>query len=413
MEFFNVASVMEVYSIIDELAKEYEIGTEEVSLIDAVDRITVKDYHASVNLPEFNRSTVDGYAVTSMDVMGASESMPSFLDCISEISMGENTNLILKKGQAVYVPTGGMVPEGADGMVMIEYVQKLDDKTLLIHKTIAPGENITMVGDDLQVGDLIVSKGKKVTAYDIGLFAAMGIGKVEVFKKPRFAIISTGDEIIDIDQVQKLGQIREINGYALAALIKQLGGVVVSKVIVKDDFSLLQVAMANAIEEADIVLISGGSSVGTRDFTKQVIESFDGGSVLVHGISIKPGKPTIMGMIHHKLVFGLPGHPAAALIVFQIFVKKYIQRMLRSEMTSFTIQATIDSNVHSSPGKETYQMVELVKEKQGLKAIPLYGKSGMMTLLARASGYIRISDEKEGILKGELVEVHLLEGVEA
>lgn len=413
MEFFNVASVMEVYSIIDELAKEYEIGTEEVSLIDAVDRITSKDYHASVNLPEFNRSTVDGYAVISMDVIGATESMPSFLECISEISMGENTNLILNKGQAVYVPTGGMVPEGADGMVMIEYVQKLDDKTLLIYKTIAPGENITMVGDDLQIGDLIVSMGKKVTAYDIGLFASMGIGKVEVFKKPRFAIISTGDEIIDIDQVQKLGQIREINGYALAALIKQLGGVVVSKVIVKDEFSLLQVAMANAIESADIVLISGGSSVGTRDFTKQVIESFDGGSVLVHGISIKPGKPTIMGMIHHKLVFGLPGHPAAALIVFQIFVKKYIQRMLRSEMTSFTIQATIDSNVHSSPGKETYQMVELIKEKQGLKAIPLYGKSGMMTLLARASGYIRISDEKEGILKGELVEVHLLEGVEA
>lgn len=411
MEFFNVASVIEVYLIIDKLAKEYELGTEDVSLMDAVDRVVSKDYYASVNLPEFNRSTVDGYAVVSMDVMGASESMPSFLDCISEINMGENTNLVLKTGQAVYVPTGGMVPNGADGMVMIEYIQKLDDKTILIHKAIAPGENMTMVGDDLQIGDLIVSKGKKINAYDIGLFASMGVGKVEVFKKPRFAIISTGDEIIDIDEVQKLGQIREVNGYALAALIKQLGGVVVSKVIVKDEFSLLQAAMANAIEKADIVLISGGSSVGTRDFTKQVIESFDDGTVMVHGISIKPGKPTIMGMIQHKLVFGLPGHPAAALIIFQIFVKKYIQRILKSEMKSFTIQAAIDSNVHSSPGKETYQMVELIKEKHEWKAIPLYGKSGMMTLLARASGYIRISDEKEGILKGELVEVHLLEGV--
>jgi molybdopterin molybdotransferase len=355
---------------------------------------------------------VDGYAVICQDVMGASDSMPSFLECVSEVGMGENTELIVEKGQAVYVPTGGMIPSGADGMVMIEYVQKLDDHTLLIHKTIAPGENITLVGDDLRVGDLIVSKGKKVTAYDIGLLAAMGIGEVKVCKKPKFTILSTGDEIIDLEETQRLGQIREINGYALCALIKQLGGEVIKKVIVKDDFKKLQKEVGQALELADIVLISGGSSVGTRDYTKQVIESFEGGQVLIHGIAIKPGKPTIIGQINTKLIFGLPGHPASALIIFNIFVKNYLYKILNRVIKPLQVIATLESNVHSSPGKETYQMVELVRNNLEWKAIPLYGKSGMMTLLARASGYIRITDEKEGLMRGEQVDVYLLQEVE-
>lgn len=412
MEFFNVLSVQEVNSIIDRLSKTYKIGTEIVDLIDAIDRIVAKDYYSSVNLPEFNRSTVDGYAIICQEVMGASEAMPSFLQCVSEVDMGESTDLIVKKGQAVYVPTGGMVPSGADGVIMIEYVQKLDEQTLLIHRPIAPGENITFVGDDLHEGELVATKGKKVTAYDIGLFAAIGIGKVQVFNKPRFAILSTGDEIIDMNEVQKLGQIREINGYALSALIKQLGGEVIKKVIVKDDFNKLKEELAHTIEQADIVLISGGSSVGTRDYTKQVIESFDDGKILVHGISIKPGKPTIIGQINNKLIFGLPGHPASALIVFNIFVKNYMQKILNRFINSFHVIATLDNNVHSSPGKETYQMVQLIRNEKEWKAIPLYGKSGMMTLLTRASGYIRISDEKEGLMKGEQVDIFLFQEVE-
>ncbi|PKM96424.1 MAG: molybdopterin molybdenumtransferase MoeA [Firmicutes bacterium HGW-Firmicutes-1] len=412
MEFFNVLTVKEVNLIIDRLSETYIIGTEEVDLINAVDRITVTDYYARVNLPEFNRSTVDGYAVICQDVMGASDAMPSFLLCVSEVNMGESTDLCLQKGQAVYVPTGGMVPRGADGMVMIEYVQKLDEQTILIQKPIAPGENITLIGDDLQEGDMIAPKGKKLSAYDIGLFAATGTYKVQVYNKPKFAILSTGDEIIDYNETQKLGQIREVNGYALNALILQLGGEVIKKVIVRDDFRKLQDELSQAMEQADIVLISGGSSVGTRDYTKQVIESFDGGRVLVHGISIKPGKPTIIGQIDAKLVFGLPGHPAAALMVFHIFVKRYMQKILKRVTNTFHVRATLDSNVHSSPGKETYQMVQLIRNDHEWNAIPLYGKSGMMSLLTRASGYIRISDNQEGLMKGEQVDVYLLQEVE-
>lgn len=412
MEFFNVLSVQEVNAILERLANDYIVGLETVGLLDAIDRIAGIDYSSPINLPEFNRSTVDGYAVICQDVLGASDSMPSFLDCVSEVGMGESTDLIVGKGQAVYVPTGGMIPSGSDGMVMIEYVQKLDDQTLLIHKTIAPGENITMIGDDLHQGDKVLLKGKKITAYDIGLLAAIGIGEIQVYKKPRFAILSTGDEIIDIHESQSLGKVREINGYALFALIKQLGGEVIQKVIVKDDFNQLQKELSQAINQADIVLISGGSSVGTRDYTKQVIESFEGGQVMVHGISIKPGKPTIIGQINDKLIFGLPGHPASALIVFNIFVKNYMQKILKRDANPFQVIATLNSNVHSSPGKRTYQMIQLVRTELEWNAIPLYGKSGMMTLLTRASGYICISEDQEGLMKGEQVKISLFQEVE-
>lgn len=412
MKFFNILSVQEVNAIIEQQAINYKVGIEEVSISAAVDRICAVNCYTPVNLPEFNRSTVDGYAVICQDVMGASDSLPAFLECISEVGMGENTQLVVRKGQAVYVPTGGMIPTGADGVVMIEYVQKPDDHTLLIHKAIAPGENITFAGDDLRTGDLIISGGRKITAYDIGLLAAVGLGTVKVYKKPLFAVISTGDEIIDISETQKLGQIRDINGYVLSSLIKQLGGEVIRKTIVEDDFDRLQNELGKAIEMADIILISGGSSVGTRDYTKNVIESFKGGQLLIHGVAVKPGKPTIIGKVNSKLIFGLPGHPASALIIFNIFVKNYFHKIMNKVTNPLQVIATLESNVHSSPGKETYQMVQLVRDQLNWKAIPLYGKSGMMTLLSKASGYIRITDEKEGLMRGTQVEVNLLQEVE-
>ncbi|WP_070000580.1 molybdopterin molybdotransferase MoeA [Cellulosilyticum sp. I15G10I2] len=412
MEFFNVLTAKEVHDIIKELARDYFIQSETIDLISAAGRIASEEILAPVNLPEFNRSTVDGYAVISQEVMGASESMPSFLDCVSEVAMGETTDFVLQKGQAVYVPTGGMVPEGADGVVMIEYVEKLDEKTILIHRPIAPLGNMTLIGDDLKAGELIISKGKKLTPYDIGLLAGQGIHKIEVYQKLRFAVISTGDEIIDLEEPKKLGQIRDINGYALSSLITQLGGEVINKSIVRDNFEKLKETLGEVLNQADIVLLSGGSSVGTRDYTKAIIESFAEGEVLVHGISIKPGKPTILGHIGKKVVFGLPGHPASALIIFNQFVKAYMQQLLKRPETDFGIMATLAANVHASPGKETYQMVQLVQSDEGWNAHPFYAKSGMMSLLAKASGYLRIPGSIEGLMKGEKVKVYLLQEVE-
>lgn len=411
MDFFNVLSVEETNLIIEDLASIYVIETESIHLNESVHRIVSQNIYTNCNLPEFNRSTVDGYAVRSDDIIGASESIPSFLECVYNVEIGKTVDIILKSGQAIYVPTGGMVPEGADGVVMIEYSEKLDDKMILIHKPVAPGENISFIGDDIKEGELAIEKGKKLSPYDIGLLAGIGVSTVQVYKKPKIAILSTGDEIIDIDEEKKMGKIRDINGYAIKALISSIGGEVVKHEIVKDDFDKLKSTIDTMVKKSDIVLISGGSSVGTRDYTKRIIESFEGGKIFVHGVSVKPGKPTIIGQIDGKAIFGLPGHPASALMIFNIFVKSYFEKILNKKQEALSINATITKNVHSAPGKETYQMVELVKKENEWLAIPIYAKSGMVTLLSKSSGYVRITDEKEGIVKGDVVKVNLLQEV--
>ena len=410
MEFFNVLSPEEVDVTIEKIACLYRGESETIELLQSLDRIASQDVISPLNLPEFNRSTVDGYAVIAEEVMGASEAVPSFLGCSCEVMMGEKAGCNLQKGQAVYVPTGGMVPEGADGVVMIEYAEKLDDETLLVYRPIAPLENMTLIGDDLKKDELVLPKGKKLTPYDIGLLAGLGISHVNVYKKPQIAVISTGDEVVDIDESQSIGQIRDINGYALCALADKLGTTVCQKAIVKDDFTSLKKTLEEALIQADVLLLSGGSSVGTRDYTKDVIEAL-GGTVLVHGISIKPGKPTIIGQIGKKIVFGLPGHPASALIVFNRFVKNYLQHILKRWGKEASITAILTQSVHSSPGKETYQMVCLTQEEGKWQAVPFYAKSGMMTLLAKASGYIRISKDEEGLMAGNEVEVFLFQEV--
>ncbi|NLV77302.1 MAG: molybdopterin molybdotransferase MoeA, partial [Tissierellia bacterium] len=327
---------------------------------------------------------------------------------IGEVHMGEISKYNIKSGEAVYVPTGGMVPEGADGMVMIENTEKLDESTLMVYKSISFNENMILKGDDIKIGEIALKRGRRITPESIGVLAALGISQVKVYKKPRFYIISTGDEIIDLDEKLEMGKIRDINSYTLYSLITRLGGEVVGRSIVRDDYELLRAKVEKAIAISDIVLISGGSSVGTRDYTAQVIDSFKGKGVFVHGMSIKPGKPTIAGEGEGKLIFGLPGHPVSSIIVFKVLVEYYIrQKMGIIDFTPKT-KAVMDFNFPSSPGRETYQMVKL-KEKDGkLYATPNFGESGMITLLADADGYIVMKSYEEGIYKGEEREVYLL-----
>ncbi|PKM56221.1 MAG: molybdopterin molybdenumtransferase MoeA [Firmicutes bacterium HGW-Firmicutes-5] len=408
MDFFNAISVKEALQIITKLANDYKMDTEVVSLVDAIDRIVAMNYRAPVNLPQFNRSTVDGYAVMIQDVVDASETSPMPLKLVHEVIMGEVVTDVLKEGQTVYVPTGGMLPEKTEGMVMIEYTKQLDEETILIKKPVQEGENISYTGDDLSLGEVYIKAGKRITAYDLGLFASMGVGQIEVYKKPVFSIISTGDEIIGIDEEQSFGQIREINSYALGGLIKQLGGEVNKRKIVKDDFGKIRSALEETLVLSDIILVSGGSSVGKKDYTRQVIESFDNSQIWVHGIAIKPGRPTIFGQVEGKLVVGLPGHPASALVTFSLFVKRYFLTIQKSRQEVVHIKAMLTGDVYAAQGRETYQMVRLSRKADIWEALPLYGKSGMMTLLAKASGYIKIPFEKEKFEKGTFVDVYLL-----
>ena len=390
MDFFNVVSV------------------QEAPILECSDRILAEDIHSNINVPEFNRSTVDGFAIKSKDSHGASESIPSLFNILGEVHMGRETKYCIESGQAVYVPTGGMIPEGADGVVMIEYTEKLDEANLMVYKSISFNENIVLKGDDIKVGETALEKGRRVTPEVVGVLAALGKSQVKVYKKPKFYIISTGDEIIDLDEELELGKVRDINSYTLYSLIMKLGGDVVGKNIVKDNYELLKREVEKAVKISDIVLISGGSSVGTRDYTYKVINSFNGQGFFVHGISIKPGKPTIIGEGEGKLIFGLPGHPVSSIVVFKAIVEDFIKDKMNIKDYLPKTKAIIDFNFPSSSGKETYQMVKLKEEDGKVYATPSFGKSGMITLLSDSDGYIVIKSFEEGVYKGEERQVYLL-----
>jgi molybdopterin molybdotransferase len=407
MKLLMVDTVDEVKEKMENKFGDIIVGYEEVELFKALGRTAFEDVFSQLDIPDFNRSTVDGYAVVSKDTFGASESMPAFLNIIGKVEMGETTSLKPGAGQCVYVPTGGMIPEGADGMLMIEYVECIDEGLLAAHSPVAPGENIIFKGDDVSLGGKVLTKGRVIRSQDIGVLCAAGISHVKVSKRPRVAVVSTGDEIVDPFRQVRPGQVRDINTYTLSAMVQEAGGEVTRSIVVKDDFDLIRNTVDEASKDNEIVVISGGSSVGAKDNTEKVIDSFGEPGVFVHGVAVKPGKPTIIGKVANTAVFGLPGHPVSAVIIFKIFVEELIERLQGRTKQNLFINAVCSSNIHSSPGKETYQMVELEENEDGFTAKPIYAKSAAISQLSRAQGYIRIPVNKEGINKGETVKVEL------
>ncbi len=408
MDFFNVVTVDEANEIIDKNFSEYKFETELVDLIYGTNRILAEDIISHINVPEFNRSTVDGYSIIVEDSHGSTESIPGMLNNIGKVEMGEKPKSDILRGQAIYTPTGGMLPESATGVIMIENAELMDEDTLLIYKPISKGENIIYKGDDIKKGDVALKKGRKLSPEAIGVLASLGVSKVKVYKKPRFYIISTGDEIIDIDEELTMGKVRDINSYALISMAENLGCEVVGRNIVKDDYDLLRDEVEKGLLAADIVLLSGGSSVGTRDYTDKVIASFGGKGVLIHGLAIKPGKPTIVGEGNGKLILGLPGHPVSSIVVFKALVEEFIRKGFGVTDLPPQVKASMENNFPSSPGKRTYHMVRLKKEGDGYIASPSFGKSGMISLLSQSQGYIVIKEHEEGIYKGEERVVYLL-----
>jgi len=408
MEMFKVHSVEDARKKLISQFEGYNLKTVDINISNAAGRILAEDVFAGIDVPHFRRSTVDGYAVIAKDTFGASESLPVFLEVVGEVQMGTSADYTISPDKAVYVPTGGMLPEGADSVVMIEYTEKLDEDNIAIYKPTAPKENIIDIGDDIKKGEKVLKKGTKLRPQDIGILSSIGVNRVKVFSIPTFAIISTGDEIVEPDKEVKPGQIRDINTYTLAAMADSIGGIVTKKVVVKDQFDTLKNVLEDVLKDTDFIVISGGSSVGTKDITGKVINSLGEPGVFVHGVSIKPGKPTILAKVRDKAVFGLPGQPASAMIVFKVFVEYFIKYLLgiENEEESF-IEAEMAVNIHSAQGKETYQMVTLEKKEKDYIAHPVYGKSGMITLMSKAKGYVRIDTDEEGVNKGEKVRVYL------
>lgn len=399
-EFLNVVEYEKAIALLEEYRPQTNI--EKINILNAYGRILAEDIYSPEEQPPFTRSTVDGYAVRAADTFGSSESIPAFLDIVGEVVMGEETLKEIGTSQCMWIPTGGMLPKGADGTVMVEYTEKLDDNLVLINRPISPGENIMLKGEDVKKDLLIYNEGKMLVAQDIGMLAALGISEVSVYSTLRVGIISTGDEIIPINQNPNLGQIRDVNSYALASAIHSCRLNPTVYPIIKDDFASLKKAVKIGLEENDILLLSGGSSVGIADVTLDVLLDFNNAKLLFHGLAVKPGKPTMAVNIENKIVIGLPGHPVSALMMFNIICRPILTRE-----TYPVTWATLDANIASQAGRDDFVPVKIDFQEGQKIATPLLGKSGLMSILAQADGFIKISHEKQGLLKGSQVEIFL------
>ncbi|MDO5331052.1 MAG: molybdopterin molybdotransferase MoeA, partial [Bacillota bacterium] len=354
-------------------------------------------------IPAFNRSTVDGYAVIAKDTFGASDSNAIIFNFKKEIAMGEMVTDTLEKGCCMYVPTGGMLPGGADSVVMIEYSEKYNEKEIGILKPVAPSENVIYKGEDAKPGEIILKKGRQLRSFDIGTLADLGYTKVKVASKLKVGIISTGDELVDANMKAEIGQVRDVNTDMLAAFVKEENCNAICYGIVKDKEEELEAAIKKAIAECDIVLISGGSSAGYKDKTAKVIESQ--GELFFHGIAIKPGKPTILGKCLGKPVFGLPGHPVAAYFISKLYVSAAIARLKGNDFSLRTIPAIVTENISANQGRALATAVRLESKDGKLYAHPVRSKSGLIASIAGTDGFILISRNSEGVMQGGIVDV--------
>jgi len=389
------------------------LHVERINVENGLYRILAEDIYSPEDMPGFDRSSVDGYAVISSDTFGASETMPLYLEVVGEVRMGEEPTERLTNGKAMKIPTGGMLPVGSDAVIMLEYTAQVDNSLIEILRPVAPGENVIKKDDDIKAGELVLKKGHRLRPQDIGALAGLGITEIAVYKRPAVAIISTGDEIVPPTEKPLPGQVRDINSYNLSSLIIEAGAIPMRLGILKDEYELIRDTLKKACEMADMVLISGGSSVGTRDYTAKAIEELgrpDGG-VLFHGVMMKPGKPTIGGIVGNVPVFGIPGHPAAATICFFNFVKPVIKRLSGQNSPEFpkTIKAVLNKNISSSPQRTDFVRVQIKTEGNIFVAEPIFGKSGLITTLVQADGIVVIPPERLGLEEGETVEVILFE----
>jgi molybdopterin molybdotransferase len=407
MEFFKVKTVEETFQLIKEQIKQ-NLKIEKKSLFEALHFVLAEDIFVKENVPNFRRSSVDGYAVKASDTFGSSESMPGFLTVTGEVKMGKTPPSSLLMGEAMYVPTGGMVPEGADAIVMVEHCEDLSG-LLNVFKQIAPGENIISVGEDLLEGEILLNKGSLLRPQELGALASQGILEVAVYKKPVVGYISTGDEIVPIETAEpSLGEIRDMNGMTIGSMVMEWGFEFIHDGIVQDDEAELRNRTKALLEKVDCLILSGGSSVGTKDYSVEVIESLGKPGVFVHGISIKPGKPTILAVADGKPIIGLPGHPASAMVIFQLFGRPILNGIQGYQVEDKQLAtAKITKNIPSSPGRTDYIRVRLFEEKGEWYAEPILGKSSLISTLVKSEGLVEIPAPNEGVQKGDLVKVIL------
>ena len=388
-----------------------EIRQETVPTQKASGRVIAEDIFSPQNLPEFRRSTVDGYAVLSKSTYGASESLPAYLTNINEVPMGETPDFSIDDQQTALIHTGGMLPEGADAVVMVEDTQALASGEIEVYRAVARGENVIEIGEDVKMGELVIKKGTKLRPAEIGGLMALGFTEIIVAKPPIFGILSSGDEVITPDQIPNPGQVRDINSYTLGALIEDLGGGVKHYGIIADSRPAMIKALKKALQECDHLIVTAGSSASTRDLTAEIMDDLGKPGVLVHGISIKPGKPTIFSVAGNQIMIGLPGNPVSALVIAMILVAPIIEAYLgvQDPGPKPAITAELAINLSSQAGREDWIPVKLSKTPQGeFIAEPVFGRSNLIFVLSRSDGLIKIPSSTTGLEAGTKVNVHLI-----
>ena len=399
----NVITIAEAQQLIAEKFGQMRMPEEQVLLEAALGRVLAHDCLATEFVPNFNRSTVDGYAVRAQDVFGCSDSIPALLMQVGEAKMGEHTELEILSGECVYVPTGAEIPAGADCVIPLEDTEPLGDGTIAVYKPVSPGTNLIFRGDDVKPGDLVLPAGRRLNVADIGALAALGQTNVWVRQAPRIAIISTGDEIVAPGEPLPMGKIRDVNAAMLFAFAHSTGAVADFIGIIPDNLEAVRAALQNSLVGHDLVLLTGGTSVGVKDAVPQVVAEL--GELLVHGLAVKPGKPTLFGQVQGKPVFGLPGNPVAAYFMAYLLVRPLVASMLGTHFAERKVSLPLARNVPSNHGREEYVPVVI---REG-KAQPIASKSGLITTLANTDGFLCIPRDKEGLRQGELVEVTLFE----
>ncbi len=403
MEFLRAVSSAEALAIIGSFRADPMKETTGIN--DVLHRILSEDVVSQEDIPSFPRSLVDGFALKVKDIQGAKETNPSFLYVQGEIRIGEATRIELEDGKCVYLTTGAMIPEGADGVVMQEFARPAGD-AIEVTKTLHKGENICFQGEDIAKGAVVLQKGRKLSAFDVGVLSVIGMSVVPVYKQPVAGIISTGDEIVSVEEAPPFGKIRDINRYTVANLLKGSGAVCNFLGIGQDTVDSIADKLQLA-RECELIILSGGSSKGQRDCIADAVLRL-GGEMLFHGINIKPGKPTIFARLWGKPVFGLPGHPNSCAMVMMRFVLPLLRRMKGEEgYRERTMPGILSTNIPSTSGVEEYVKVT-IREIDGERYVsPIFSKSSVISSFVDASGYVIIPEGKDGCEKDEKVEVYL------
>jgi len=410
MEMFRkLLTLDEAKHIINQHFKPKPLGVEEIPLLESSNRVLAQDVIAPLKIPPFNRSTVDGYAVKAEDTFGAEENKPVRLKICGVVNAGEPPKITVKKGMTAEIVTGAPIPEGAEAVVMIEYTERKDDD-LYVCSAVAKDENVMKAGVDIKKDETVLKAGQLLGSREIGVLAALGMAKVKVYAIPRVAVLSTGSEITEPGHMLSPGKIYDINAYSLSSAVLESGGKPVYLGVFPDDMAELQKVLRHALASAEIVITSGGVSVGPKDVIPQTLDLLGKPGVVVCGIAIKPGKPTTIALIGGKLVFSLPGHPTSALMVFHLLVSPLIQRMagIKAKRTS-KVRAYAATRMFPAKGRRTFIMVKLKRDKTNrLTAEPVpTGLSGAITTLSKADGFIEIVENQQFVDVNEEVAVQL------